>query len=65
MQLQTSLVKPRLKIILSNEIGIISKEILDQINSKLSKMLKVNEWKNTASVIIWLKKLNKKVHTNF
>ena len=43
MQLQTSLVKPRLKIILSNEIGIISKEILDQINSKLSKILKVNE----------------------
>ena len=65
MQLQTSLVKPRLKIILSNEIGIISKEILDQINSKLSKILKVNEWKNTASVINWLKKLNKKGHTNF
>ena len=65
MQLQTSLVKPRLKIILSNEIGIISKKILDQINSKLSKILKVNEWKNTASVINWLKKLNKKVHTNF
>ena len=43
MQLQASLVKQRLKIILSNEIGIISKEILDQINSKLSKILKVNE----------------------
>ena len=51
MQLQASLVKQRLKIILSNEIGIISKEILDQIHSKLSKILKVNEWKNTASVI--------------
>ena len=65
MQLQATLVKPRLKTVLSNEIGIISKEILDQINSKLSKILKVNEWKNTASVINWLKKLNKKVHTNF
>ena len=36
-----------------NEIGRISKQILDQINSKICEILKVNEWKNTASVINW------------
>ena len=35
----------------NSEIGRISKQILDQINSKLCQILKVNEWKNTASVI--------------
>ena len=35
----------------------ISKQILDQINSKLCEILKVNEWKNTASVINWFKKI--------
>ena len=48
-----------------NEIGRITKQILDQINSKLCEILKVNEWKNTASVINWFKKLKVKVHTNF
>ena len=43
-----------------NEIGRISKQILDQINSKLCEILKVNEWKNTASVINWFKKIESK-----
>ena len=64
MQLQANLVKPGLKIILSNEIGQITKQILDQINSKLCEIL-VNEWKNTAIVVNWFKKLNVKIHTNF
>ena len=34
-----------------NEIGRISRQILDQINSKLCEILKGNEWKNTASII--------------
>ena len=34
-----------------NEIGRIGKQILDQINSKLCKILNINEWKNTASII--------------
>ena len=42
-----------------NQIGRISKQILNQINSKLCEILKVNEWKNTASVTNWFKK-NKK-----
>ena len=43
-----------------NEIGRISKQILDQINSKLCEILKVNEWKNTANVINWFKKVESK-----
>ena len=43
-----------------NEIGRISKQILDQINSKLCEILKLNEWKNTASLINWFKKIESK-----
>ena len=48
-----------------NEIERISKQILDQINSKLCEILKVNEWKNTASVINWLKKTEGKSSHKF
>ena len=48
-----------------NEIGIISKQILDQINSTLCEILKVNEWKNTASVINWFKKFENKSSRKF
>ena len=48
-----------------NEIGRISKQILDQINSKLCEILKVNEWKNTASVIDWFKKIENKSSHKF
>ena len=43
-----------------NEIGRISKHILDQINTKLVSKLCVNEWKNTISVINWFKNNNNK-----
>ena len=43
-----------------NEIGRISKHILDQINSKLVSKLSVNEWKNTISVIKWFENINNK-----
>ena len=48
-----------------NEIGRINKQILDQINSKLCEILKVNEWKNTASVINWFKKIESKSSHQF
>ena len=50
---ETFLNHPTTRIInlTKNEIGRISKQILDQINSKLCEILKVKEWKNTASVI--------------
>ena len=34
-----------------NEIGRISKVILDTINSSLIKQLKINQWKNTQNII--------------
>ena len=48
-----------------NEIGRISKQILDQINSKLCEILKVNEWKSTASVTNWFKKIESKSSHKF
>ena len=48
-----------------NEIGRISKQILHQINSKLCEILKVNEWKNTASIINWFKKIKSKSSHQF
>ena len=35
-----------------SELGKISKQILDNINSKIRKMTKLNQWKNTSDVII-------------
>ena len=42
-----------LNIFFKSEIARISKQLLDQINSKLCEILKVNEWKNIASLINW------------
>ena len=43
-----------------NEIGRISKHILQNINKTLSEEIKVNEWKNTESVINWFKNIPNK-----
>ena len=48
-----------------NEIGRISKHILDQINTKLVSKLSVNEWKNTISVIKRFENINNKRSYNF
>ena len=53
--LTTRLINPS-----KNEIGRISKHILDQINSKLVSKLSINEWKNTISVIKWFENINNK-----
>ena len=42
------------------QIGRISNEILDRINSLLCSNLKVNEWKNTTSVITWFRNIKDK-----
>ena len=42
------------------EIGKISKQILDNINKKLLSVTKVNQWKNTYSVLEWFKHLPNK-----
>ena len=43
-----------------NEIGRISKEVLDRIKSLLCSNLKVNEWKNTSSVMTWFRNIKDK-----
>ena len=40
-----------------NELGRISKTILDNINKHLCTSLNINRWKNTASVIEWFKRI--------
>ena len=45
---------------MKNEIGRISKHILQNINKTLSEEIKVNEWKNTESVINWFKNIPNK-----
>ena len=54
--------RPRTRLInpSKNEIGKISKHILDQINTELVSKLSVNEQKNTISVIKWFKNINSK-----
>ena len=48
-----------------NEIGRISKVILDKINVDLKNKLRVNQWKNTKSVIEWFKGISDKTAHTF
>ncbi|XP_015750737.1 PREDICTED: uncharacterized protein LOC107330685 [Acropora digitifera] len=43
-----------------SEIGVISKRILDDINASVISSTKINQWKNTASVLNWFNSLNNK-----
>ena len=42
-----------------NEVGRISKVILDKINKSLIESLHVKQWKNTTSVINWFKEIER------
>eukprot|EP00794_Sanderia_malayensis_P007476 gene7476-biopygen6026 len=47
-----------------SEIGRISKQILEKINTTIRTATALNQWKNTLSVINWFKKVeNKQQHT--
>ena len=47
-----------------NEIGRISKVILDKINGSLKQQLGVNQWKSSQMVIDWFKAIeNKQAYT--
>ena len=47
-----------------NEIGRISKSILDKINGELKQKLEVNQWKSSQMVIDWFKSIvNKEDYT--
>ena len=41
------------------ELGKVSKQILHNINSKIRKMTKLNQWKNTSEVINWFTNIPK------
>ena len=36
-----------------SEIGVISKHILDDLNTSIINKTKINQWKNTSSVLKW------------
>jgi hypothetical protein len=48
-----------------SEIGVISKQILQRINSKIVAATKLNQWKNTDSVISWFKNIQNKPEHSF
>ena len=53
---------PKVRLInpAKNELGRISKTILDNINMKLFQATKINQWKNTVSAIKWFNSLKNK-----
>ena len=57
---KTRLLKPA-----KNELGRISKAILDKINLNLRNATKVNQWKNTNDVICWFKSIKNKRNCKF
>ena len=50
---------PKIRLInpTKNEIGRLSKPILDKINNKLRNKASLNQWKDTSEVINWLNKI--------
>lgn len=48
-----------------SEIGNISKQILDRINSKIVSNNKLNQWKNTSSVLKWFNNIANKDQYKF
>ena len=43
-----------------SEIGIVSKQILDRVNSQLKEKLSTRHWKNSAEVINWFQSISEK-----
>jgi hypothetical protein len=48
-----------------NELGAISKNILDRVNSILRQKLKINQWKNTNEVLEWFSSIKNKNSCSF
>ena len=48
-----------------SEIGATSKQILDDINASIITSAKMNQWKNTASVLKWFSSLKNKNSLSF
>ena len=47
------------------EIGLISKQLLEEINRKLVNIKEVNPWKNASSVLEWFDRLTNKCDLSF
>ena len=48
-----------------SEIGLISKKILQRINSQILKYTNMNQWKNTDSVMTWFNSMPNKSTRSF
>ena len=57
--------KTRLLYPAKNELGRISKAILDKINLNLRNTTKTNQWKNTNDLISWFKSIKNKQNCTF
>ena len=59
--------KPTCRLInpAKSEMGMISKHILDKINTQIRRDTGYNQWKNTAEVIEWFKRLPDKKKRTF
>ena len=54
--------RPSVRLInpVKNQIGRISKVILDKINAAIKSQLKLNQWKNTKGVVDWFVSIDEK-----
>ena len=57
--------KTRLLHPAKNELGRISKAILDNINLNLRNTTEANQWKNTKNIISWFKSIKNKQNCKF
>ena len=48
-----------------SEIGKISKQILDRINTNIVTKLRLNQWKNTKAVLSWFNSIHNKENYSF
>lgn len=48
-----------------SEIGKISKQLLDRINKQIAATLKLNQWRNTSSVLDWFSNIANKSECSF
>ena len=48
-----------------SEMGLVSKQILEKINSQIRCSTNLNQWRNTAAVIDWFKNIPDKSNSKF
>ena len=46
-------------------MGLVSKQILENINNQIRSSTNLNQWRNTAAVINWFKKIPYKNNSKF